>query len=128
MNENNHFLPYLIPGTNDATEKHEEVAHGDQAGPDHQGEEAQQLLKHWLDANQDKDAEEDGQRRGNGNHEGDVSLDVLPRGGEEEKKQPGLSWEVSKGKQDTKCRIISALVSRVIIYEGYDTWACRAIV
>lgn len=76
MNENK---PYLIPGTNDATEKHEEVAHGDQAGPDDQGEEAQELLKNWLDANEDEDAEEDGQRRGDGNHKGDVRLDVLPR-------------------------------------------------
>lgn len=79
MNENKHLLPYLIPGTNDATEKHEEVAHGDQAGPDHQGEEAQEFLKHWLDANENEDAEEDCQSRRDGNHKGDVSLDVLQR-------------------------------------------------
>lgn len=78
MNENNHFFSYLIPGTNDAAKKHEEVAHGDQAGPDHQGKEAQELLKDWLYADEHKDAEEDDQCRGDGDHKGDVSLDVLP--------------------------------------------------
>lgn len=79
MNENKNFLSYLIPGTNDAAEKHEEVSHSDEAGPDDQSEETQELFKDRLNADQNKDAEEDGQRRRDSDHKGDVSLDVLPR-------------------------------------------------
>lgn len=94
MKTGGHFLPYLIPGTYDAAEKHEEVAHGDQAGPDHQGEEAQELLKDWLNADEDEDAEEDGQRRGDGNHKGDVSLDILPRKKKDKKKSEPSVWGI----------------------------------
>lgn len=100
MNKNKHFfLPYLIPGTNDTAEKHEKVSHGDQAGPNDHGEETEELLKDWLDADQDEDAEEDGQRRGNGDHKGDMSLNVLPRKKEIDQKQAPLN----KRKQSTKC-------------------------
>lgn len=77
MNENHQRRSYLIPGADDASKKHEEVAHGDQAGPDDQGEDAQELFEDRFNADQDKDAEEDGKRSGNGDHKGDVSLDIL---------------------------------------------------
>lgn len=72
---------YLIPGTDDASEKHKEVTHGNQTGPDHQGENPKQLLENGLDANQDEDGEENSQRSGDGDYEGDVILDILRRDG-----------------------------------------------
>lgn len=56
--------PYLVPGRDGASETHEQVCHGDETQPDHHGEEAQQLLKHGLDAHEDEDREEN--RQGGG--------------------------------------------------------------
>lgn len=51
--------PYLVPRADDSSKEHEEVSHGQQAGPDEEGEESQKLLKHSLDAHQHKHTEED---------------------------------------------------------------------
>ncbi len=84
MTENNLRWPithssYLIPGTDDSSKKHKEVTHGNQAGPDHQGENSEQLLEDGLDADQKKDSEENSQRSGDSDYKGDVILDILQR-------------------------------------------------
>jgi len=84
MNENNlrvliTQLSYLIPGTDDSSKKHKEVTHGNQAGPDHQGKYMEQLLEDGLDADQNKDSEENSQRSGDSDNKGDVILDTLQR-------------------------------------------------
>ncbi len=70
---------YLIPGTDDSSKKHKEVTHGNQAGPDHPGENSEQLLEDGLDADQKKDCEENSQRSGDSDYKGDVILDILQR-------------------------------------------------
>lgn len=84
MNENNLRVPitqlsYLIPGTDDSSKKHKKVTHGNQAGPDHQGENMEKLLEDGLDADQNKDSEENSQRSGDSDYKGDVILDILQR-------------------------------------------------
>ncbi len=84
MTENNLRWPithssYLIPGTDDSSKKHKEVTHSNQAGPDHQGENSEQLLEDGLDADQNKDSEENSQRSGDSDYKGDVILDILQR-------------------------------------------------
>lgn len=70
---------YLIPGTDDSSKKHKEVTHGNQAGPDHQGENTEQFLEDGLDADQNKDSEENSQCSGDSDYKGDVILDILQR-------------------------------------------------
>lgn len=55
------WTPYLVPGGDGASEAQEQVAHGHEADPYHDGEKAQELLEHGLDADEDEDREEDRQ-------------------------------------------------------------------
>ena len=55
------WTSYLVPGRDGAPKTHEQVAHGHETDPYHQREEAQQLLKHRLDAHQDEDRKENRQ-------------------------------------------------------------------
>lgn len=71
---------HLVPRTDDPSGEHEEVTHGNQAAPDEQGEEAEELLKDRLDADQDEDGEEDGQCSGHSDEEGYVVLHGLKGG------------------------------------------------
>lgn len=59
------LTPYLVPGRDGASETHEQVAHGHEADPDDHREEAEQLLKHGLDAGEDEYSKEDCQGSGN---------------------------------------------------------------
>lgn len=56
--------PYLVPGRDGASETHEQVRHGHETNPNHHGEQAEQPLKHRLDADEDEDREEN--RQGGG--------------------------------------------------------------
>lgn len=71
--------PYLIPGRDGASKTHEQVAHGHETNPDHQGEETEKLLKHRLDADQDEYGKENRQGGGNGDQKCHVVFNVLRR-------------------------------------------------
>lgn len=58
------LTPYLVPGRDGASETHEQVGHSHKADPDDHGEEAEQLLKHRLDAGEDEYRKEN--RQGSG--------------------------------------------------------------
>lgn len=68
---------HLVPRTDDPSKEHEEVTHGNQAAPDEQREEAEELLEDGLDTDEDEDGEEDDQCGGHGDEEGHVVLYVL---------------------------------------------------
>lgn len=68
---------YLIPRADDPSRKHKKVTHGNQAGPDDQGEKTQKLLKDGLNADQYKHSQEDSQRRGDCDDKGHVVLNIL---------------------------------------------------
>lgn len=72
-------VSYLIPRTDDPSRKHKKVSHGNQAGPNDQGENTQKLLEDWLDADEHKNGQEDSQRCGHSDHKGHVVLDVLEK-------------------------------------------------
>lgn len=59
------LTPYLVPGRDGASETHEQVGHGHETDPDDHREEAEQLLKHRLDAGEDEYRKEDCQGSGN---------------------------------------------------------------
>lgn len=95
-----HRCDYLVPGAEDPSGEHEQVAHGDQTGPDEQGEEAQHPLEDWLDADQDEDGQEEEEGGGDRDEERQVVLNVLGAeggGGKETSKQAlGLSPDTSE--------------------------------
>lgn len=68
---------HLVPRTDNPSREHEEVSHGNQATPDEQGEEAEELLENSLDADKNKDGEEDGHRGGNSDEECNVIFHSL---------------------------------------------------
>lgn len=68
---------HLVPWTDDPTEEHEEVTHGNQTAPDQQGEEAEKLFEDRLDADEDEDGEKNGQSCGHSHDEGHVILHGL---------------------------------------------------
>lgn len=59
--------PYLVPGRDGASKTHEQVCHGDETEPYDHREEAEQLLKHGLDAHEDEYREEN--RQGGGDRD-----------------------------------------------------------
>lgn len=59
------LTPYLVPGRDGASETHEQVGHGHKTDPDDHREEAEQLLKHRLDAGEDEYRKENCQGSGN---------------------------------------------------------------
>lgn len=72
-------MSYLIPRTDDPSRKHKKVTHGNQAGPDDEGEDTEELLKDRLDTDEHKHSQEDGQCRRHGDDKGHVVLHVLRR-------------------------------------------------
>lgn len=55
------LTPYLVPGRDGASKAHEQVPHGHETQPYHQGKKTEQLLKHGLDAHKDEYREENRQ-------------------------------------------------------------------
>lgn len=59
-----HVVPslrsHLVPGTDDPSGEHEKVTHGNQAAPDEQGEDTEELLEDGFDADENENGEEDG--------------------------------------------------------------------
>lgn len=70
---------YLVPGAEDPSGEHEQVTHGDQTGPDEQGEEAEHPLEDRLDADEDEDGQEEEEGGGDRDQERQVVLCVLGR-------------------------------------------------
>lgn len=97
---------YLVPGTDDPSKEHEEVAHCHKAGPDYQGEKPQELLEDRLDADQDENRQEDGQGGGNGDEERHVVLDVL------------------RGHGKRGLRVPAALQSQLWVLSGGEALTC----
>lgn len=89
---------YLVPGAEYPSGEHEEVAHGDQTGPDEQGEEAEHPLKDRLDADEDEDGQEEEEGGGDCDQERQVVLCVLGGGGE------GGGGEREMSKQEVESR------------------------
>lgn len=89
-----HWCDYLVPGAEDPSGEHEQVAHGDQTGPDEQGEEAEHSLEDRLDADQDEDGQEEEEGGGDRDEERQVVLCVLGEGGgEKETSEQALGSE-----------------------------------
>lgn len=57
------LIPYLVPGRDGASKAHEQVPHGHETYPYHQGEKAEQLFEHRLDADKDEYCKENRQGR-----------------------------------------------------------------
>lgn len=61
--------PHLVPRTEDPPGEHEEVTHGNQAGPYKEGEEPEHAVEDGLYADQDEDGEEEEEGGGHGDQE-----------------------------------------------------------
>lgn len=72
-------MSHLIPRTDDPARKHKKVTHGNQAGPDDQGENTQKLLEDGLNADEYKHSQEDSQRCGHSDYKGHMVLNVLKK-------------------------------------------------
>lgn len=72
-------MSYLVPWTDDPARKHKKVTHGNQAGPDDQGENTQKLLEDRLNADKYKNSKKDSQRRGHSDYKGHMVLNVLKK-------------------------------------------------
>lgn len=117
---------YLVPGTEDPSGEHEEVAHGDQTRPDEQGEEAEHPLKDRLDADQDEDGQEEEECGGDGDEERQVVLGILGEEGGREKKESS-NWSRFKLSHDTSVKRRQLLERKIQGYQPAWSYLLRKL-